>query len=351
MFDAHLHYARSHPEEALEKVLKDNGITAFALQCIPQEDVKPVTPDALRFKRRHPGRCFVLGELSRLVYLRFQDEPRALGGSLVSQAQKLLDAGCDGIKLLEGKPDIRRRFPIPDFDSAGWAPFWEFAEAEGVPLTLHLNDPPEFWVKSRMNPYAVQQGWFYGEDTVNNLEQYRQMDAVLARHPKLKLQLAHFYFHYDYLEGLAGMLETCPNLRLDLTPGVEIYYSLSANLDAARDFFERFSGRILFGTDIGSRAAIACPPKALDPLESAPRVRLIRQFLQTKGPYTLEPDGRYLFNIPSRRMAGLDLPGDILQKIYEANAWAHFGKLPRPVPEGGPEELAAMFAHANENGL
>lgn len=344
MFDAHLHYAKSHPEETLIQVLKDNGITAFALQCIPQMDTRPVTPDALRFKRRHPGRCFVLGELSRLAWALFQDDSPALAKNLVAQAQALLAAGCDGIKLLEGKPDIRRKFPIPDFDSAAWLPFWEYAEAQGIPLTLHLNDPPEFWDKSRMNPYAIQQGWFYGEDSVNNQEQYRQMGAVLARYPNLKLQLAHFYFRYDDLNGLDALLEQCPKLRLDLTPGVEIYYSLSDQPEAARAFFIRHCDRILFGTDIGSRAAIATPPKPLDPLESAPRVRLIRQFLETKGPYTLKPDGRYLFNIPDRRMQGLSLPADILHQIYETNAWTHFGGAPRAVPEEGPEELAASLA-------
>lgn len=142
-----------------------------------------------------------------------------MGQSLVSQIQALLAAGCEGVNLLEGKPDIRRRFPIPDFEGPAWAPNWGYTEAQGVPLTLHLNDPPGFWGKSRMNPCAIQQGWFYGEDTINNLEQYRQTEAVLARYPRLKLRLARFCFRYDDLAGLAGMLEQYPNISLDLTPG------------------------------------------------------------------------------------------------------------------------------------
>ena len=343
MFDAHVHYAKSHGDEALEAILRENGASRFALQCIPQMDTQPTTPDALRFKRRHPGTCYVLGELSRHAYTRFQENEAALAESLLFQARQLMDSGCDGIKLLEGKPDIRRKFPIPDFDSPAWAPFWAYAEMEGIPLTLHLNDPPEFWDKSRMNPYAIKEGWFYGEDSVSNLAQYAQMAAVFARHPALKMQLAHFYFRYDDLPGLARMLEDYPNLRLDLTPGIEIYYSLSGQPEAARAFFSRFAARILFGTDTGSRAAIARPPKPIDPLESNARVRVIRQALETKGAYTLKPDGRYLFDIPDRELTGLALPPDLLSKIYGENALAYFGETPAPVPEGAEERLEAYF--------
>jgi hypothetical protein len=343
MFDAHMHYAASHGDVLLEGILKENGIRRFALQCIPQMDTQPTTPDALRFKVRHPGVCYVLGELSRPAYARFQHDVAALGDCLVSQARMLMASGCDGIKLLEGKPDIRRKFPIPDFDSPAWAPFWAYAEAEGIPLTLHLNDPPEFWDLSRMNPYAIREGWFYGEDCVNNQAQYRQLAAVFARHPGLKMQLAHFYFLYDDLPLLARMLEDYPRLYLDLTPGIEIYYSLSRQAEAARAFFRRFSTRILFGTDIGSRAAIARPPRAIDALESAARVCVIRQALETVGPYTLKPDGRYLFNIPERELNGLGLDEALRHQIYGANALTYYGPTPRPVPEGAIEALEAHY--------
>ncbi len=343
MFDAHVHYAKSHGDEALEAILKENGASRVALQCIPQMDTLPTTPDALRFKRRHPDSCYVLGELSRLAYIRFQRDEAALSDSLLTQAKRLMDAGCDGIKMLEGKPDIRRKFPIPDFDSAAWAPFWAYAEKEGIPLTLHLNDPPEFWDKSRMNPYAIKEGWFYGPDCVSNQAQYDQMARVFSRHPGLHMQLAHFYFRYDDLPGLAGMLTAHPNLRLDLTPGIEMYYSLSAQAEAARAFFARFATRILFGSDTGSRAAIARPPRAIDPLESSARVRVIRQALETTGPYTLKPDGRYLFNIPERALMGLGLSKDLLQHVYRENALAYFGAHPSPVPAGAEEQLEKYF--------
>lgn len=342
MFDAHVHYAKTHGDALFKQILQENGITAFALQCIPQMDFTPVTPDALRFKRQHPGNCFVLGELSRKAYSRHQGDAAAMADSLLNQAKRLMASGCDGIKLLEGKPDIRRKFPIPDFDSPAWAPFFAYAQQEGIPLTLHLNDPPEFWDKSRMNPYAIKEGWFYGEDTISNLEQYRQLAAVFSRYPLLKMQLAHFYFMYDDLPALARMLDDYPNLHLDLTPGIEIYYSLSRQREEARAFFERFQNRILFGTDIGSRAGIARPPKAINPLESSPRVSIIRQCLETEGPYTLKPDGHYLFNIPERQMQGLGLHPKLLKRLYHDNAWAYFGS-PRPVPADGPERVAGYF--------
>ena len=47
-------------------------------------------------------------------------------------------------------------------------------------------------------------------------------------------------------------METYPNVRFDMTPGVEMYYNFDKNLDRWHDFFTKYSDRILFGTDSGT---------------------------------------------------------------------------------------------------
>ena len=34
----------------------------------------------------------------------------------------MLDCGCDGIKIIEGKPAMRKMLPVPDWDSKVWDP-------------------------------------------------------------------------------------------------------------------------------------------------------------------------------------------------------------------------------------
>lgn len=208
---------------------------------------------------------------------------------------------------------------------------------------MHVNDPEEFWDESKLNPYAKAEGWFYGPETINNEEQYRQIDVVLSRHPQLHLQLAHMYFLSAQLQRLSRLLRSYPQVRVDLTPGIELYTNLSRNIKNSRAFFAEFSERILYGSDIGSRSCIAEPPKAIDPIESTARVRIIRTFLESNGSYLLEPDGHYLFNIEPTQMNGLGLSEEMLNKIYEENARAFYGGKPAKVDPSLLEQLIKDF--------
>jgi len=344
LFDAHMHYSDTHGP-AFDAVRERHGVGACTLACIPQMGVCSTVPDALYYKAVHPeGTVYVMGGLERSAWFLHEGDAAALGEDLVAQAGALLAAGCDGIKLLEGKPDIRRNFPIPDFDTPAWEPFWRWAEEQRVPILWHVNDPEEFWDASRINPYAKSEGWFYGPETINNEEQYRQVFAVLACHPGLRLQLAHLFFFSAQLPRLSALLRRYPEVRVDLTPGIELYTNLAGDIPAARAFFEEFGTRILYGSDIGSRASIAQPPRPLDSSESAARVDVIRTFLETpeNEPYTLLPDGRYLFRIAPTPMRGLGLPSEALEQVYGGNARMFLGRA-RPVDAAKAASLARWF--------
>ncbi len=71
--------------------------------------------------------------------------------------------GADGIKLIEGKPTMRKVLPIPDFDKEVWDPFWDYCEKSGFPILMHVNDPEEFWEKDKIPSWAKSQGWGYDE--------------------------------------------------------------------------------------------------------------------------------------------------------------------------------------------
>ena len=144
LFDAHMHYSDTHGP-AFDAVRERHGVGACTLACIPQMGVCSTVPDALYYKAVHPeGTVYVMGGLERSAWFLHEGDAAALGEDLVAQAGALLAAGCDGIKLLEGKPDIRRNFPIPDFDTPAWEPFWRWAEEQRVPILWHVNDRRSF---------------------------------------------------------------------------------------------------------------------------------------------------------------------------------------------------------------
>lgn len=316
MIDAHIHYAHTLGMERLNQVIQEFQFHGIALQCIMTGMGTQTEKDAFEFQAQCPIPVYIFGGLDRSIYYL---EESKLQKALVLEAKKRLDMGCNGIKMLEGKPNTRKDWPIPDFDLPVWEEYWEFLEKNQIPVYMHVNDPEEFWDGEKVSEFAKKAGWFYDETYVNNEDQYRQMGEVLKKYPKLRILFPHFLFFSKQLDRLGRLLDRYPNVHIDVTPGIELYYNLSKQQDKARSFFEKYQDRICFGTDIGARSVISETEKPLSIEESRSRMNLITKFLETKGEYLLRPDGYYVVGDREIVMNGLGLSDEILEKIYESN--------------------------------
>ena len=334
--DSHIHFPHPAMMPGLIDICDRLRIDRFNLVCTPHQQRLSLVPDALYVKAHHPERVYVSGGLDISAYFV---SPQHVGEIFADYVDLLLAAGCDGIKMIEGKPDIRRMLPVPPFDSEAFAPYWEKIERIQVTVVFHVNDPEEFWDSERIPDWAVTRGWFYGDgNTIDNEAQYSEVINVLGDHPGLKIVFAHFFFMSAQLPRLADLLDRYPNMHIDLTPGIEMYHSFSANLDAARDFFMRYQDRIVFGTDIGAHALQAKPGEGIQFEESHERVFLIRNTLENPGKFYLPGKG-YLFGDPTTPFLGFDLPETVLEKIYYKNAGKFFGISPRPI---NPDAVVAL---------
>lgn len=321
MIDGHIHYIEYMGADLLDQVVEEYQYRAVALQCIPDSAGRETLEDAWAYRERCVVPVYVFGGIRRELYDLPEQELR---DALVREVKDLMAKGCTGIKMLEGKPNVRKEFPVPDFDEPVWEAYWAYLEQEQIPVYMHVNDPEEFWNPSEVSEFAKKAGWFYDETYVNNEDQYRQMQHVLERHPNLRILFPHFYFMSKQLGRLSKLLDSFRNVRIDITPGSELYYNLSEDRDQAKAFFLRYQDRICYGSDIGARVLVADKPKRLSMEESRSRVRLIREFLETKGEYPLRPDGYYIC-ASERIMHGLGLDESVLDKIYDKN-FLHFIK-------------------------
>jgi len=307
-------------------------IDRFNIVCTPHRERLSLVPDALHLKAHAPQRVFVFGGLDISTYFR---APEHVGATFAASLDFLSAAGCDGIKMIEGKPDMRKMLPIPPFDSDVFAPFWEKMAQTQMPLLFHVNDPEEFWDADRVPEWAIQRGWFYGDGTfINNESQYAEIFNLLSKNPSLRVIFAHFFFLSAQLPRLADLLDRYPNLYIDLTPGIEMYRNFSAALEATREFFIKYQDRILFGTDIGARALLTSPQTGIQLSESQERVTLIRNFLENPGEFYLHPESGFLFGNLKTPFHGLDLPEPVLQKIYQRNFEKVVAPAPRPLNPG-----------------
>jgi len=210
---------------------------------------------------------------------------------------------------------------------------------------IHVNDPEEFWDAQKAPKWAFERGWFYGDGSyINNEKQYVEMFEVLQNNPSLKVIFAHFFFMSAQLDRLAGILDQFPNMAIDLTPGIEMYYNFSQNLQKTYDFFMKYQDRILFGTDVGARALLVDPAQGIQFDESQKRVYVIRQFLETTSEFHLDENG-FLFGDSKVPLFGLGLPKSVLEKIYYKNFERMVSASPRKL---NPPEIVSFCAQVEK---
>ena len=338
VFDAHVHYSLDLDPAAFVALLDATGTEKANLAVIAHGDRVSCTPEALALKALYPNRFTVFGQLDPCLYYRGGAD---MGARQAEYAASLLRAGCDGIKLLEGKPQLRKSLPIPDFDADCWDAFWAWCEAEQVPVLWHVNDPENFWDPEKVPAWAANQGWLYDESYINNEEQYRQVLAVLRRHPGLRVCFAHFFFLSAQLPRLADILERFPNVVTDLTPGIEMYENFSRTPEETRAFFERFHGRILYGTDIGSRFVYHGGGRPFNEKENLRRPEIVRAFLTNRESETVSADGNFVVGRPDFELMGLELEDERLREILSENFLRFLGAKARSVD---PEAALALVA-------
>jgi predicted TIM-barrel fold metal-dependent hydrolase len=241
---------------------------------------------ALYCKHRCPGRVYAFGGLQ-------YDE---WAGGLSEQVLRLKKMGFDGLKMIEGKPSVHEQLGFR-LDGAELEPVFSVLEAEGFPLLIHVGDPPQMWHNGSYD------ACFPGPEAF-----FQMALTVLDRHKTMHVVLAHFFFHSAELEQASSILDEYPNVRFDLTPGQGMYRDFTKYPEKWKNFFIHYADRIIFGTDNHGEER-HFPDTAPDEYYPEPKVRAMRRFLE-------QSDSFSAWHFP---VTGLQLPEDVLRKIYRDN--------------------------------
>lgn len=241
ILDMHMHLADLRHPEWIRMAARRDGTERYCVLSLAMKADPLNNLACLRVKQLDPENAYAFCSLTydggRNDYLR--------------QLRMWKEAGFDGWKILEAKPNYAARNLYPPLDDEQYEPAFAFAEAERFPIVLHVGDPAPCWQAQMYNVYSGQTaaGCYYqgGYPTLKNL--YRQTENILRRHPGLHLSLAHLYFTSDDQPHARRLLETYPNLRMDLTPGAEMYLAFQKEPHTWRQFFLEFGDRLMFGSD------------------------------------------------------------------------------------------------------
>ena len=201
----------------------------------------------------------------------------------------------------------RLRIDDPDLD-----PLWRAAARLGVPVFIHTADPAEFfqpldYTNERWLEMALFGNRRYTPDRFPTFEQLvAERDALFRRHPRTTFVLAHLGWQANDLQALGRVLEANPNVHTEIGA---VLYDIGRQPRAARDFFIRFQDRILFGKD------------SFQPAEYPYYWRV----LETADEYFDYYRDYHAF----WKLYGVDLPDEVLRKLYHGNAVRLMRALPR----------------------
>ncbi len=344
ILDGHVHHLSIGLSESLWEVMDKTGTQSLCVMPIIDYDQVNTTPSAYHLKHNHPDRVRLFGALDYSATLMGnKDCP-----SLAQQVDILRGIGCEGIKMVEAKPD--HRLNLPPYDGIFYEEFFLKAEKTGFPILMHVADPEEFWSKETAPAWAVTNGWYYTDRHPSKESLYAMTENVLRKFRGLKVIFAHFYFLSADLARASGLLDRFPNVYLDLAPGVEMYHNFSTQPESVRDFFIKYQDRIIYGTDSGLDPFISGAVDSL-PLESSlNRIWFVRKFLETGEAFRL-PDGIPLTEPDRSLIQGIKLPCGVLEKIYHLNYESIAGPDPKPFNVSAAlEELSRISAFLEKRG-
>jgi predicted TIM-barrel fold metal-dependent hydrolase len=223
----------------------------------------------------------------------------------VANLEAAVKNGAVGLKIFKGLglDDTKADGSRLKVDDPVLKPIWDACARLNIPVIIHTAEPKEFfspldytnerWLELALFPSRRQ--YMPGRPTFEELQGER--DRMFAANPKTRYIGAHFAYYGHDLEAAGKLLDRLPNVVLEVSA---VLYEFGRQPRAARDFFTKYQDRILFGKD---------------------------SYAPSEFPYywrVFETDDEYFDYYrdyhATWKLYGMDLPDEVLKKVYYRNA-------------------------------
>jgi predicted TIM-barrel fold metal-dependent hydrolase len=251
-------------------------------------------------KGRHPTRFMVFANIDFAGFGSGGWSERA-----AAQLERDVKNGAQGLKIyktlgMELRDASGRRVPT---DDARLDAVWRKAGELKIPVLIHTGDPAPFWQPHDRN----NERWLELKEVPARIrppDKYPPFDSIMAeqhrvfgKHPNTIFINAHLGWYGNNLGKLGELLDRYPNMYTEIGA---VLAELGRQPRAARAFLTKYQDRVLFGKD------------SYAPAEYHTYFRV----LETADEYFDYYRRRHAF----WKMYGLDLPDDVLKKLYYKNA-------------------------------
>ncbi|MFP8958051.1 amidohydrolase family protein [Natrialbaceae archaeon A-CW3] len=315
----HTHIGADHTDTAVA-VMDQIGIEKMV-------DISPSFGE--RFERKvaayaeHPGRFELFGG--------FDFEGFGESGWIERELERMEDtveAGAVGFKIHKA---LGLEHTDPDgelikADDERLAPLFEKANELDTLIAFHIADPKSFFEPlDEVDQRWVDKGWWWGDREEYPYQWWaliRQLERVIQRHPDTTFLGVHFGCASEEVGYVADVMRENPNYIVDVS--ARIPWIGAHRADLVRDVFLEFQDRILFGTDFAAwETMMLGVPQGFDPTPED-----IETFYDAHWEY-FETANTDITNptpwICDWQIDGIDLPRDVLEKLYVTNAERYLG--------------------------
>ncbi len=237
------------------------------------------------------------------IELRSIDDPEWTENT-VKQLEFDVAAGARGLKIYKSQgmtnrdsSDNRIRIDDPRID-----PVWAKCGELGIPVLIHSADPSSFWKphdekNERWLELKLRPGRKRDPAKFTFEQIISEQHNIFKKHPNTTFIAAHMGWYPNDLAYLSTLLEAMPNMYVGIGA---VIAELGRQPRMANWFFEKHQDRILFGKD------------SYKP-EEFPTYFRVLETADEYFPYYKKYHAYW-------RMYGLNLPDDILKKVYYKNA-------------------------------
>ncbi|HLA39766.1 MAG TPA: amidohydrolase family protein, partial [Candidatus Glassbacteria bacterium] len=196
--------------------------------------------------------------------------------------------------------DRKKKIKGVNIDDPRWDLALETAGRLGMPVSIHTGDMEDCYypltASSDLGIAGAPWNVYGKEGILPKAAILATRNHAMAKHPKTTFIGCHVGNLSHDLGQLGRLLDLYPNFYIDISARA---WDIGRQPYSARRFFIRYQDRILFGTDLGP---------------SEDMYRGWFRLLETEDEFFRVPDAAWWMNY------GLNLPDEVLQKVYYLNA-------------------------------
>lgn len=193
-------------------------------------------------------------------------------------------------------------------DDKRLAPIWDEAADLDLPVLIHQSDP--FWFFEPVTPenehyesLKKYPAWSFADRNryPGKMELLERRDRTVKNHPRTRFILPHVANYAENLDYVSRLLDDNPNVSIDFSARMD---EIGRKPQETRSFMVQHQDRIIFGTDMPVSEEV---------------YRAYYRFLETRDEPIVPPDYDGTFERYRWKITGLELPDQVLKKIYHQN--------------------------------